>query len=92
MTQPMQPLYTDRRGVVRFKENAVVSYLLDKGGLTLNDLALVDFPQEDLEQFAQLIGYSLRGFGELHYVSNRTYARAARKRVAALAEPKEPQP
>jgi len=31
-----------------------------------------DFSQEDREQFAQLIGYSLSGFGELSYVSDET--------------------
>jgi hypothetical protein len=71
---PMQPLVKDpkggRRGVVRFRGNAVVQYLLDEGGLSLNDLAKVDFPQEDLEQFAQLIGYSLCGYHELSYVSD----------------------
>lgn len=28
---------------------------------------------EDREQFAQLIGYSLSGFADLSYVSNKTY-------------------
>jgi hypothetical protein len=31
------------------------------------------FDREDWEQFAQLIGYSLDGFGELSYVSQETH-------------------
>jgi len=39
---------------------------------------MIGFPQEDREQFAQLIGYSLSGFGELDYVSDETYEVAER--------------
>ena len=70
---PIQPLVKDERGIVRFKKNNIVCYLLDNGGLDLNQIAMLDFSQEDHEQFAQLIGYSLGGFGELSYVSDETY-------------------
>ena len=73
MKQPIQPLALDEHGVLRFKGNALVRYILDNGGIDMNDLAVIDFPQEDQEQFAQLIGYSLCGFGELSYVSDETY-------------------
>jgi hypothetical protein len=73
---PMQPLLLDQHGRVRFRENTLVRHLLDKGGLTMNDLAVVECPVEEREQFAQLIGYSLDGFGELSYVTDETYARA----------------
>ncbi len=76
--QPLQPIYIDDGGSHRFKANAIVRYLLDKGGLDLNHLAVQDFPIEDQEQFAQLIGYSLNGFSELSYVSDDTYQLAAR--------------
>ena len=66
----MQLLVKDDDGVVRFRPNTVVRHLLDKGSIRLSDLAMVDFPQEDLEQFAQLIGYSLAGYHELSYVSD----------------------
>jgi hypothetical protein len=72
---PMQPLVMDGN-VVRFKANAIVRLLLDTGKLNMNDLALIQFPAEDREQFAQLIGYSVSGYGELSYVSNESYARA----------------
>lgn len=76
MKHPIQPLEKAKDGVVRFKPNAIVQHLLDKGGIDLNQLAMVEFSQEDREQFAQLIGYSLSGFGELSYVSDATYAAA----------------
>jgi hypothetical protein len=76
MKHPIQPLAKDKDGVVRFKPNAIVQHLLDKGGIDLNQLAVLEFSQEDREQFAQLIGYSLRGFGELSYVSDETYTAA----------------
>lgn len=59
--QPIQPVELDKGGVVRFRGNAVVQYLLDNGGLTLNDLASVNFPKEDRDQFHQLINYSVSG-------------------------------
>lgn len=76
MKHPIQPLKTDKHSVVRFKENAIVSHLLENGGFDMNDLAVMDFSQQDREQFAQLIGYSLSGFGELSYVSDATYEAA----------------
>jgi hypothetical protein len=70
---PIQPLEKDDRDIVRFKENKIVRFLLDAGPYDLNQLAAMPFSQEDREQFAQLIGYSLCGFGELSYVSDETY-------------------
>lgn len=72
---PMQPLIRDR-GVVRFKENAIVRHLLDHGGIDLNRLALLHFDDAEREHFAQLIGYSVQGFGELSYVSDEAFEAA----------------
>jgi len=72
---PMQPIVLVD-GIARFKENACVRFLLQNGGLTLNDLARQNFPREDQEQFAQLIGYSVCGFCSLSYVSEATAQRA----------------
>jgi hypothetical protein len=59
---PIQPLERDAQGVIRFKSNAIVRHLLDNYARgTLNELARVEFPQEDWEQFYQLIGYSHSG-------------------------------
>lgn len=73
MKHPLQPLLKDRHGTMRFKENKIVTYLLDNGGIDLNKLARLSFDQNDREQFAQLIGYSLGGFGELSYVTDEVY-------------------
>lgn len=73
---PIQPLVRDAQGTVRFKKNALVAFLLDAGPFNLNSLALMPFEAEDREQLAQLIGYSLCGFGELNYVRDETYERA----------------
>ena len=60
----------------RFVENKIVNYLLDNGGIGLNDLAVIPFDNEDREQFAQLIGYSLSGYSDLSYVSDDSYDKA----------------
>ena len=39
----------------------------------MNDLNSRVFSIEDREQFAQLIGYSVSGFGDLSYVSDETW-------------------
>lgn len=76
----MQPVVLDDNGVGRFKENKIVRYLLDlcsiKQIADMNTLAILPFSQEDYEQFAQLIGYSVHGFGDLSYASDETYAKA----------------
>ena len=46
--------------------------------MDMNKIATMSFPREDREHFAQLIGYSLSGFGELSYISEETYATAER--------------
>lgn len=75
--QPMQPVEKDAHGVVRFRANAIVRHLLDHGNIDLNQIARLDVPQEDREQFAQLIGYSIHGYHELSYVSDESAAQAS---------------
>lgn len=84
MKHPIQPLEKDEHGTLRFKANAIVRYLLNSGDIDMNHLAVLPFSQNDREQFAQLIGYSLCGFSELSYVSHETYEKA----VAQKAKPK----
>jgi hypothetical protein len=86
MKQPIQPLALDIHGTLRFKENALVRYILDNGGIDMNHLAVQDFPQEDREQFAQLIGYSLSGFADLSYVTDETYDAAEKMYEDGLSE------
>jgi len=76
MHNPIQPITKDSQGVLRFKRNAIVAHLLDNGGIDLNDLARLDFSKDDRQQFAQLIGYSLSGYGELSYVDDEVYTTA----------------
>lgn len=77
---PVQPLLEDEKGVLRFKRNKIIDWLFSTGKLDLNQVALLtargQFPKEDEEQLAQLLGYSLSGFGDLSYVSEETYQRA----------------
>jgi hypothetical protein len=73
---PIQPLSLDEHNVVRFKKNAIVDFLLEYSsarGCSLNELAAMPFSKEDRQQLAQLIGYSLSGYGELHYVDDSSY-------------------
>lgn len=71
----VQPLAKDSDGVLRFKQNKIVRLLLDAGPFDLNQLAAMPWGNEDREQLAQLIGYSLSGFKELSYVSDATLNR-----------------
>jgi hypothetical protein len=79
MKQPMQPVKKDAHGTVRFHANAIVRHLLDRGKINLNQIAMLDVPQEDREQFAQLIGYSICGYHELSYVSDESAAQASER-------------
>lgn len=76
---PIQPIYKDEHGVERFKSNEIVKFLLANCSHDMNALAGLPFSNEDREQLAQLIGYSLSGFSELPYVSDETYEKAIGK-------------
>ncbi len=73
---PVQPVVFVGE-VARFRENKIVSFLLDNGRalqiVDMNTLAHLKFKREDRVQFAQLIGYSVSGFGDLSYVQNSDY-------------------
>jgi len=76
----IQPLCFDKFGVLRFKENKIISFMLEAGErgekFDMNSLGTMDFSDEDREQLAQLIGCSVSDFGDLNYVSNETWKRA----------------
>ena len=76
----IQPIVTDDKGVLRFKENRIVRDLLDFAsdrGFGLNEIACHGYSQEDRQQLAQLIGYSLYGYGGLrNYVDDDAYGAA----------------
>lgn len=91
MEHPMQPLYIDEHDVIRFKPNKILRRLVDEGKIDLNYTArMQDVDREDHEQLAQLIGYSVSGFGDLSYVSEGTLEmadEAARRLWAERALP-----
>lgn len=82
VNNPMQPIIDGR-----FKENKIVSYCLDNS-TDMNDIAMQDFSVEDREQFAQLIGYSHSGYGELRYVTDESYYRAQNPKQCLLEHDK----
>ena len=86
MKHPIQPIITDSQGTIRFQENKIVRYLLDYGGIDLNQLARMYFSNNDREHFAQLIGYSLSGFAELSYVSDETLNAADHMATTGISE------
>ena len=84
---PIQPVEDDGKGVLRFKGNAIVRWLLDNGPFTLNDIAAKEFSREDREQFAQLIGYSLSGAQDLSYMSTEVLVAADEMEKNGVSEP-----
>ena len=77
----MQPIVQDEKGIIRFKRNGLVDALYEHGvktGLGLNELHCMDFTEADRQQFAQLIGYSVSGYGDLSYVTVEAYEAAER--------------
>jgi len=81
-------MVVDKHGVIRFKKNALVEYLLDNGGIDMNDLAVRGFSDEDRQQFAQLIGYSLGGYSDLGYVDKDAVGVAEKMEATGLPEDK----
>lgn len=82
--QPLSPLPEKHEGVRmpiqpivdgRFVPNRIVLRLLACAPIDLNGLSCISPTQQEEEQFAQLIGYSLNGFSGLSYVSDETLAR-----------------
>jgi hypothetical protein len=83
---PMQPVVIDSRNVVRFKENGIVHavYEMSKAhGFGLHEIAMHNFTEDDQKQFAQLLGYSVSGYGDLPYV-DKVSVECADQRVALL--------
>lgn len=76
LKHPRQPIGWDDHGVIRFKRNAIVDWMLEKGRIgakfDLNEISMMVhkglFSVEDYVQLDQLIGYSVSGFGDLSHV------------------------
>lgn len=88
-----QPLAYDTSGVLRFRPNRLVMWLVEhaeRTGLSLNDLAAraqtEGVTNADECQLAQLLGYSVQGYLDLSYVDDehvdRVLAAEAREMLA----------
>ncbi len=75
---PMQPI-EKIEGVTRFRENKIVRWLVDSRPNSLNEIAMMEFSAEDRMQLAQLIGYSVSGYAELSYVTDKSYQKAVER-------------
>ena len=73
---PMQPIEWAKDGVIRFKGNAIVRWLVDSKQIDLNQISIYcqehRVPKTDVEQFWQLLGYSVSGYGDLGFVRRKT--------------------
>jgi hypothetical protein len=88
---PTQPVERDTEGTFRFKVNAIVRHLLDNNGPhDMNSIGVGNFSREDRVQFAQLIGYSVYGFGDLSYIDNEDYDAAIEALEACQEVPAAP--
>jgi len=82
MKNPNQPLVRDDQGVIRFKRNAIVDFLVRdmRPGYDMNTIVTKaregEFSNEDLVQFYQLIGYSVSGYSDLSLVPDPEKDRA----------------
>lgn len=85
-SHPMQPLEVEPNGLVRFKQNAIVVYLMNNLPWTMDNLAECSFSDEDKAQFAQLLGCRVDGFGLLPYVSEAAAQVADAKAAELLAQ------
>ncbi len=89
---PMQPLVRDSSSVVRFQQNHIVRFLLDTFTGGMNALLAHHFGDEDRQQLAQLIGYSVDGYNDLSYVSYRAALRSDAQLQQFLEREKQSKP
>lgn len=86
---PMQPIVIAEDGVARFQANRIIADLWKSGAFSLNDIGIKAaegaYTEAEQMQLAQLIGYSVSGFGDLSYADREVVRRADRK--AALLKP-----
>ena len=85
----MRPL-VDVNGVIRFKQNAVIRWLFEQGHLNLNRIPVDELPLEDVEEFWQMLGYSVSGYGELSFIRPETVAEADEVAEVILRNRKTP--
>lgn len=89
--QPMQPVVKAADGTIRFKENKIISDMLElcqKHGFGLNEIAMGDYEKDDRSQLMQLIGYSVSGYGSLSCSRAKHLMRADEKAESMTDEVK----
>ena len=85
---PIQPIVTDSQGVRRFAKNRIVEDSLDAPGNAMdlnvisNDFQNGKYCQWEVDQFWQLIGYSVSGYLDCQ----NTVSQGMRDRVEALGD------
>lgn len=76
---PMQPISTDELGVARFERNLIIDWLCTEKS-NMNEVAIYaaenGIDEKYQQQVAQLVGYSISGYGNLSYVNDENYERA----------------
>jgi hypothetical protein len=85
----MQPIVKAADGIVRFKQNQIISDMLElcqKHGLGLNEIAMRDYEKDDRSQLMQLIGYSVSGYGSLSCSRAKHVMRADEKAESMVDE------
>jgi hypothetical protein len=87
----MQPVVKAADGTIRFKQNQIISDMLElcqKHGLGLNEIAMREYEKDDRSQLMQLIGYSVSGYGSLSCSRAKHVMRADEKAEAMVDEVK----
>lgn len=78
---PVQPVFRESSGALRFVANEFVRWMLDEGTrqgvFSLNTLATLDYPADHFAQLLQLIGYSVGGFETNDSVPDHSWQRVA---------------
>jgi len=85
--RPMQPVVVAHDDVIRFKSNRIVRDLLAHAsttGLSLNELKFEEYDQDEIDQFYQLIGYSVSGYGDIDEVSKESVEEADKESSAVI--------
>ncbi len=94
----MQPIYFDERGTARFRANKIVQWMVARGAagksFDLNTIVieLGGLDIEEHEQFNQLLGYSVSGYGDIAGMRSDTVAVADEIVEAMVAERKNSMP
>ncbi|MBY0510184.1 MAG: hypothetical protein K2P94_08505 [Rhodospirillaceae bacterium] len=68
-----RPLVWSEDGMLHFQPNAICHWLLETGHVCMNTISQQGFCDADRAEFAQLIGYSVSGWGELDYVTFKQF-------------------